>query len=96
MVTSRVKFGKPEIGMSLNGALAGLVAITAPCASVTLSPSNRLKPSDPSLWQMPAGSSFSNRQAYLSLQSIYLFPKLGGLGTCGIPAVTKYRISQIQ
>jgi len=35
MVTSWVKFGKPEIGMSLNGALAGLVAITAPCASVT-------------------------------------------------------------
>ena len=35
MVTSWVKFGKPEVGMSLNGALAGLVAITAPCASVS-------------------------------------------------------------
>ena len=35
MVTSWVKFGKPEVGMSLNGALAGLVAITSPCASVT-------------------------------------------------------------
>ena len=35
MATSWIKFGKPEIGMSLNGALAGLVAITAPCASVT-------------------------------------------------------------
>jgi Amt family ammonium transporter len=35
MMTSWVKFGKPEIGMSLNGALAGLVAITAPCASVS-------------------------------------------------------------
>ena len=35
MIISWVKFGKPEIGMSLNGALAGLVAITAPCASVT-------------------------------------------------------------
>jgi Amt family ammonium transporter len=35
MVTSWIKFGKPEVGMSLNGALAGLVAITAPCASVT-------------------------------------------------------------
>ena len=35
MITSWVKFGKPEIGMSLNGALAGLVAITSPCASVT-------------------------------------------------------------
>jgi Amt family ammonium transporter len=33
--TSWFKFGKPEIGMSLNGALAGLVAITAPCANVT-------------------------------------------------------------
>jgi Amt family ammonium transporter len=35
MITSWTKFGKPEVGMSLNGALAGLVAITAPCASVT-------------------------------------------------------------
>ena len=35
MTTSWIKFGKPEIGMSLNGALAGLVAITSPCASVT-------------------------------------------------------------
>ncbi len=33
--TSWIKFGKPEVGMSLNGALAGLVAITAPCASVS-------------------------------------------------------------
>ena len=35
MITSWIKFGKPEVGMSLNGALAGLVAITAPCANVT-------------------------------------------------------------
>lgn len=35
MATSWFKFGKPEIGMSLNGALAGLVAITSPCATVT-------------------------------------------------------------
>ena len=35
MFTSWIKFGKPEIGMSLNGALAGLVAITSPCASVS-------------------------------------------------------------
>jgi Amt family ammonium transporter len=35
MVTSWIKIGKPEVGMSLNGALAGLVAITSPCASVT-------------------------------------------------------------
>jgi Amt family ammonium transporter len=35
MFTSWLKFGKPEVGMSLNGALAGLVAITAPCASVS-------------------------------------------------------------
>ena len=35
MIVSWIKFGKPEIGMSLNGALAGLVAITSPCATVT-------------------------------------------------------------
>jgi Amt family ammonium transporter len=35
MLTSWLMFGKPEIGMSLNGALAGLVAITSPCASVS-------------------------------------------------------------
>jgi len=35
MFASWIKFGKPEVGMSLNGALAGLVAITAGCANVT-------------------------------------------------------------
>jgi Amt family ammonium transporter len=35
MFVSWIKFGKPEIGMSLNGALAGLVAITSPCATVS-------------------------------------------------------------
>ena len=35
MGVSWIKFGKPEISMSLNGALAGLVAITSPCATVT-------------------------------------------------------------
>jgi Amt family ammonium transporter len=35
MIISWIKFGKPEVGMSLNGALAGLVAITSPCASVS-------------------------------------------------------------
>ena len=35
MAMSWIKFGKPEVGMSLNGALAGLVAITSPCASVS-------------------------------------------------------------
>jgi Amt family ammonium transporter len=34
MIVSWVKFGKPEVGMSLNGALAGLVGITAGCANV--------------------------------------------------------------
>lgn len=35
MFVSWFKFGKPEVGMSLNGALAGLVGITAGCANVT-------------------------------------------------------------
>jgi Amt family ammonium transporter len=35
LFTSWIKFGKPEVGMTLNGALAGLVAITAGCANVT-------------------------------------------------------------
>jgi len=35
MLVSWVKFGKPEVGMSLNGALAGLVGITAGCANVS-------------------------------------------------------------
>ncbi len=35
MFTSWLKFGKPEVGMSLNGALAGLVSITSPCATVS-------------------------------------------------------------
>ena len=35
MIVAWFKFGKPDIGMTLNGTLAGLVAITAPCATVT-------------------------------------------------------------
>ena len=35
MFTSWIKFGKAEVGMSLNGALAGLVGITSPCATVS-------------------------------------------------------------
>lgn len=35
MLTSWVMFKKPDIGMSLNGALAGLVGITAGCANVS-------------------------------------------------------------
>ena len=35
MIVSWMKLGKPEVGMSLNGALAGLVGITAGCANVT-------------------------------------------------------------
>lgn len=36
LATVWMMFGKPDISMTLNGVLAGLVAITAPCASVTL------------------------------------------------------------
>lgn len=35
LLTAWIKFGKPDAGMTLNGALAGLVAITAPCANVS-------------------------------------------------------------
>lgn len=35
MVTSWIMFKKPDIGMTLNGALAGLVGITAGCANVS-------------------------------------------------------------
>jgi Amt family ammonium transporter len=34
--TAWILLGKPDIGMTLNGCLAGLVAITAPCAWVTV------------------------------------------------------------
>lgn len=35
MVIAWIHFGKPDVSMSLNGALAGLVGITAPCAVVS-------------------------------------------------------------
>lgn len=36
MFLSWIKFGKPDVSMTLNGALGGLVAITAGCASVSM------------------------------------------------------------
>lgn len=35
MITSWMRFGKPDMSMTMNGALAGLVAITAPCYTVS-------------------------------------------------------------
>ncbi|MBA3303154.1 MAG: ammonium transporter, partial [Acidimicrobiia bacterium] len=35
MVTIWARSGKPDVGMTANGVLAGLVSITAPCAAVT-------------------------------------------------------------
>jgi Amt family ammonium transporter len=35
-ITAWMVLGKPDLGMTINGCLAGLVAITAPCAYVTL------------------------------------------------------------
>ena len=34
MIFTWVKNGKPDVSMTLNASLAGLVAITAPCATV--------------------------------------------------------------
>lgn len=34
MVTVWKRFGKPDLSMAMNGALAGLVAVTAPCACI--------------------------------------------------------------
>ncbi|MDY6969191.1 MAG: ammonium transporter [Spirochaetota bacterium] len=35
MLTAWIRYGKPDTSMALNGALAGLVAVTAPCASIS-------------------------------------------------------------
>ena len=35
-ITAWMVLGKPDIGMTLNGCLAGLVAVTAPCAFITV------------------------------------------------------------
>ncbi|MBG0791173.1 MAG: ammonium transporter [Desulfovibrionaceae bacterium] len=38
MAIAWLRFGKPDMSMTMNGALAGLVGITAPCATVTPGP----------------------------------------------------------
>ena len=35
MITVWIKYGKPDASMTLNGALAGLVVVTAPCAFIS-------------------------------------------------------------
>jgi ammonium transporter, Amt family len=58
LATGWIIFRKPDGGMTLNGALAGLVAITAPCATVTHPPPQ----SGSASWRAPSSSfpSFSS------------------------------------
>ncbi len=50
MATVWAMFGKPDVSMTMNGALAGLVAITAPCAVVSPRPPSSSAPSAAAWW----------------------------------------------
>ena len=59
MIVMWLKFGKPDLTMTANGLLAGLVAITAPCAFVNAPCCGAHRRSSPASWWFTASCSWT-------------------------------------